>query len=237
MSILNFYPVGRYWFLPLLFIFMMIWLIINRIESRINASFLGKLTGDKSLNLNIICSAIFVMTLAMSGIALHLYYIIIYAIYYVGFSLGYYISREEKWELYIMRKGVLGISALILIVGWKLGPIDTQGGIAWRSMLNLFYRLVCGVCGSVVFFNLFRIMSLPSIVDKYLRETGKMSLVIYLIPIMFLPSDFVFSHDVPFAVINICVLGVAVAHNMISYCIGKVLFEIPYLRFMLFGKR
>ena len=177
------------------------------------------------------------MTLAMSGIALHLYYIIIYAIYYVGFSLGYYISREEKWELYIMRKGVLGISALILIVGWKLGPIDTQGGIAWRSMLNLFYRLVCGVCGSVVFFNLFRIMSLPSIVDKYLRETGKMSLVIYLIPIMFLPSDFVFSHDVPFAVINICVLGVAVAHNMISYCIGKVLFEIPYLRFMLFGKR
>lgn len=45
LSILNFYPVGRYWFLPLLFIFMMIWLIINRIESRINASFLGKLTG------------------------------------------------------------------------------------------------------------------------------------------------------------------------------------------------
>ncbi len=236
LSILKFYPVGKYWFLPLLFIFMMVWLVINRIENR-SCGFLGKTMRGGTVNLNIICSAIFVLALALIGMAMHLYYIIIYAIYYVVFSMGYYISRDEKWDLYIMRKDVLGISALILIVGWKFGPIDTLEGVAWRSMFNLFHRLVCGVCGSVVFYNLFRIIPLPAIVDKYLRNTGKLSLVIYLIPIILLPLDFIFPNDMPFAAINTCVFAIGLVHNLISYCIGKVLLEIPYLRFMLFGKR
>lgn len=193
--------------------------------------------GGKSLWCNVAGSVIFAMALAVSGVVAHMYHLIVYAIYFTAFSFGYYVSRESRIKRFILKNSVFGILSIILIISWKLGPIDTHGGVAWRSMMNLIHNLVCGICGCVVFFNLLYKMSLPALVDKYLQETGKMSLAIYLLPIVIIPSGYVFSQDLPFAAINISVLTIAVVVNLICYCIGKIIFEIPYLRFILFGKK
>lgn len=233
---LNFYPVSGYWFLPLLFIFMVAWLIVECAVSRVLKLIYVNLW-SKTFAAQILANAFVVCITVATGYVLHLYHVIIYAIYYVVFIGGFFVSKEEKVASMIMRLQVYGISALILVIFWKLGPIDTYGGVAWRSMFNLCHTFVCSVTACVVFFNLFLKIQLPRIVRRYLQETGKMSLAIYLLPVVLLPSGFLFPDSWTPAFTNIIILFISVFINIIRYWVGRIILEIPYLRFILFGKR
>lgn len=235
ISKLNFYPVSGYWFLPLLFIFMIAWLIVEYTVSRIYKNKIYYFF--RVFAAQILANAFVVCITAAAGYVLHLYHVIIYAIYYTAFIGGFFISKEEKAVSMIMRPQVYGISALILVIAWKFGPIDTNGGVAWRSMLNLCHTFICSVTACVVFFNLFLKIQLPRIVKRYLQETGKMSLAIYLLPVVLLPSGFFFPDSWTPGFTNVIILSISVFINIIRYWIGRIILEIPYLRFMLFGKR
>lgn len=193
--------------------------------------------GGKNLKLILLLNTFIICLVAATGFVLHLYHIIIYAIYYTAFIFGYLVAKEENIESVITGNKVYGICALLLIVMWKLGPVDTCGGIAWRSMFNLCHTLICSMSASIVFFNLFSRIQLPYMVKRYLQETGKLSLVIYLIPVVILPSRFLFPDNWTPAFTNIIILTISVIINMTCYWIGRVIWEIPYLRFILFGKK
>lgn len=233
---LFFYPVNGYWFLPLLFIFMVMWLLADRIISK--ARGLNNFTiGGGNLNLILLLNIFIICLVAITGFVLHLYHIIIYAIYYAAFIFGYLVAKEENIALVIMENKLYGICSLLLILMWKLGPVNTYGGIAWRSMFNLCHTFICSMSASIVFFNLFHRIQLPYMVKRYLQETGKLSLAIYLIPVVLLPTGFLFPDNWTPAFTNIAILTISVVVNIVCYWIGRGILEIPYLKFILFGKK
>lgn len=205
----------------------MLWLILNQYSGGIN------LVRRKELVLNILIIGI----MAIIGGALHLYHMIIYSIYYAAFIFGYFLSNTKWLESVCRKKSVYGVAALILVLAWKLGPIDTCGGIMRRSMLNLVYNAVCSMTACIVFYNLFLNIQMPHFAKRYLQETGKYSLAIYLIPVIILPVDYILPGNWTFSSINIAILVISILVNVACYCIGRVLMEIPYLNFILFGKR
>jgi len=79
---------------------------------------------------------------------------------------------------------------------------------------------------------------LAEFVEKYLCEIGKYTLVLYLVPILILPPrTFTVDSQLTFTTVNLIILAIAVLHSVVSYVIGRIVYEIPYLRFILFGKK
>ena len=69
-------------------------------------------------------------------------------------------------------------------------------------------------------------------------EIGKYTLVLYLVPVLILPAKtFVLNGQVTFASESLIILSIAVLHSLVSYVIGRIIYEIPYLRLILFGKK
>ena len=50
-------------------------------------------------------------------------------------------------------------------------------------------------------------------------------------------TDFLFPESIPETLINLCILGIGILHTFISYTFGRIVFEIPYLRYIMFGKK
>lgn len=66
---------------------------------------------------------------------------------------------------------------------------------------------------------------------------GKFSLVIYVVPISLLPKSFIFPNALPDMIINLSILSLGILHTILSYIFGHIVFEIPYLRYIMFGKK
>lgn len=221
---LLFYPVNGYWFLPILWIFMMLWLLQKIASSYINVY------AEPVINIFITC------IIASTGLFLHKYHIIIYSIYYMAFIGGYFLSRYNSIEKILKKKEVVGISAIILIVTWNLGPIETYG-VAWRSFINLLHQCICSISACIVLYNLFLNNPFPKFIKKYLQNTGKHSLAIYLLPMTLIPNGYIFPHDFTSSFINITILLTATFINYICYLIAIIIYKIPYINLLLFGKR
>lgn len=124
---------------------------------------------------------------------------------------------------------------MILLGLWYFFPYESNGRML-VSMMNLCANFVCAALSIIVFYNFFYMNWLPLVVKRILQEFGKMSLVIYLLPIQFLPEDFVFLHFSNSA-INLLILFLGILQCVIACIIGKCVFAIPYLRLIMFGKK
>lgn len=213
-----FFPNLHYWFLPTLFGFMMLYLL---------RSYMKKY--------DFIFSLCFIGAFMISGILMHQYHLIIYGIYWTSFLLGDSLPKHNKFKHLILKNHIYGISALILCIAWKFYPLETMGS-AWKSMTNLILTAICSFSACIFFFNFFQKCTLPITVRKYMQQIGQFSLVIYLIPIHLLPQGFIFSENLPSIIINLSILIIGILHTIISYYIGKIVFCIPYLRYIMFGK-
>lgn len=212
---LNFYPAHGYWFLPVLFVYFVISLIINR--------------------LNVKNGGIFIIILLI-GIGLYFkqVYPIWYASYFLAFVLGEYMAKEN-YEEYLTRKSIYGISTILLILCWCMYPLD-KGTLG--KFINLCMMFLIAVTSCITIFNFFKVIKLPKFVEKYLCEIGKYTLVLYLVPILILPPrTFTVDSQLTFTTVNLIILAIAVLHSVVSYVIGRIVYEIPYLRFILFGKK
>lgn len=239
LASLNFYPVGTYWFLPLLLIFMLVWLCLYKVTTKWTCECNVKKYnggGIKTQALNCLPYLTVALIAAFAGFAFHLYHLIVYAIYFVAFIFGYYVSKEERLKSFVEKKCVCGFSVIVLMIAWKLGPIEANG-VAWKSMLNLCYTFTCSITASIVFFNVLQTIKLPALLDRFLCDTGKLSIAIYLIPMALLPHTFKFPEEWNPALINLAVFFVAIIANYINWLIGTVILEIPYLCFVLLGKK
>lgn len=97
---------------------------------------------------------------------------------------------------------------------------------------------IMALTSCITFFNFFKAVELPNFLKRYLIEIGKYTLVLYLVPVLILPAhSFRIDGQMTFTMVNLIILAVAVTHSLVSYVIGRVIFEIPYLRFILFGKK
>mgnify|MGYP000453404266 FL=1 len=66
---------------------------------------------------------------------------------------------------------------------------------------------------------------------------GKFSLVIYVVPIELLPHSFIFPEWMPNALVNLEILFIGIVITLLRYIIGKIIFEIPVMRYVMFGKK
>lgn len=103
-------------------------------------------------------------------------------------------------------------------------------------MVNLVYSFVCALLAIIVLYNLFYKNDFPTTVKRVLREFGQMSLVIYLLPINFLPDHYVF-HGYSDTTINIFIFILGLLQCVLACIIGHIVYQFPYLRLLMFGKR
>lgn len=223
INLLSFFPIGLYWFLPVLFIFMMLFLFRYCLTKKKN---------KYELSFNILSIGVFFI----SGILLHQYFLVIYGIYWYAFILGDIISKYDSLKRIITSNIIFGSSSLILCIAWKFYPLETNN-VAWKSMINLLLSFICSTTACITIYNLFLKAVIPQWIKKYLQEMGKFSLVIYILPISILPKDFTFPNYIPYTVLNLIILTIGIIHTLVSYSLGRIIFEIPYLRYIMFGKK
>lgn len=223
---LNFVPNLNYWFLPLLFIFYISYLFyikICHILSRTN-------------RLEVLFTIGIIITGIITGLLLKQYYMVVYTIYFGAFLFGHLISKFQYIEKWAEEKYVIGVSALLLCILWKLFPLTTAGN-KLHSLLNLGYLAASSVTAIIVLYNLFKQIQMPEILNKYFSEIGKYTIALYLLPIYLLKKDFYWGENYTYAIINIEAIGIAFLQSCIALTIAKIVDYIPLLRLLLFGKR
>lgn len=223
VDIFNFFPNRHYWFLPVLFIFMMLYLVRHYVIKRLP-------------NLEIHFDIISIGLWCFCGVMFHQYHLIGYGIYWFSFLFGNAISEYTYLREFIIKKSAWGISAIILCVTWKFYPLVTNG-IMWKSFTNLLLSFISALTGSITLYNFFIKAKINKWIKIYLQEMGKYSLVIYLVPIALFSQGFQFSETYPTMVTNLLILVIGIIHTLVSYTFGRVIFEIPYLRYLMFGKK
>ena len=220
---LRIFPNRHYWFLPVLFFFFFFYAVkhfVDKKGTKYNLAF-----SIFSIGIFFLCGGIF-----------NQYHLIIYGIYWASFLLGDYLSRYETFKSIMMKNSTFGVSVCILCIAWKLYPIHPTDSI-WDSLMNLLLSLICSFTASISLYNFFKKVSLPKWIKKYFSEMGKFSLVIYVVPIKLLPYGFVFDNNLTTLCISLMILFIGIIHTMISYTVGRIIFEIPYLRYITFGKK
>lgn len=103
--------------------------------------------------------------------------------------------------------------------------------------MNLFLSLICSFTASITLYNFFRKAILPHWIKKYLSEMGKFSLVIYVVPIVLLPKSFIFPDWMSSTLVDLGIIVIGIVITMLRYTFGRIIFEIPILRFIMFGKK
>lgn len=221
-----FYPNQGFWFLPLLFIFFGIYAVKNGILRRIH--------GNDKLNIVIICA--FVILFIVSGGVMGEYHLIKYGVYLAAFFFGELLWRNESMKNKVLANISFGTSAILLCMVWQFYPLAT-GGNKLYSVLNLLMDFMCSLFACVFFYNFFIKVQLPRFLYMALSEVGKNSILVYLIAIVLIPSSFQLPATWTFAGINLTLLAVAIANTALRYTIGKFIYQVPVLRYILFGKR
>lgn len=226
---LLFFPNVGYWFLPVLFLFMIVWAVVYLLFSSNQRPGGGK--SGRLVGYLLIC-----ILMSVIGVITRQYFLLIYSIYFLCFVLGESISIYERLECFIQKKIIVGCCALLLLLCWKLGPLLSEGN-ALKSMLNVIYNLICSVSACIVLYNVFKTVKLPRFLAIYLSETGKYSLSIYLIPVVIFPLSLTLPSDWSVSAINISIILIALCDNTVRYLLGRVINEIPVIRYILMGKK
>lgn len=213
VSSLNFYPVNGYWFLPVLFAFYLF---------------------DYQEDTHLWGGVIFIILFIILGLLIKQVFPIWYASYLITFLLGGYMADVDI-EKKLTTNHAYGISALVLVMCWCIYPFEAS---SLGKSGNLFLIFVIGLVSCITFFNFFKKIQLPEFLATYFSEIGKYTLVLYLVPVLILPAKtFVLNGQVTFASESLIILSIAVLHSLVSYVIGRIIYEIPYLRLILFGKK
>ena len=221
--LLCFFPNVHFWFMPVLFILMLLyalhhWMMGKRDSVRRRVAF------------------VFVLCLLLVGFGgiFHLFHLMVYAIYAFSFFFGAFLSFRPRALELIKRDKVYGSMALLLCIAWLFYPLHANGN-PLLSIYNLVGMFVCSFSAIIVFFNFFFRMRLPRFLHWFFSEMGKYSLVIYLTPVFILPKGF-FIEGFTMSTENIIVIFLGIVQCLIAYGIGRVVYEIPYLRLLVYGK-
>ena len=177
---------------------------------------------------------IFIILFIILGLLIKQVFPIWYASYLITFLLGGYMADVDI-EKKLTTNHAYGISALVLVMCWCIYPFEAS---SLGKSGNLFLIFVIALVSCITFFNFFKKIQLPEFLATYFSEIGKYTLVLYLVPVLILPAKtFVLNGQVTFASESLIILSIAVLHSLVSYVIGRIIYEIPYLRLILFGKK
>lgn len=219
-----FIPNLNYWFLPLLFIYNIIYLLYY------------KLTMGRSKNQELKVYSLICLIGLSIGLVCKQYYVVVYTIYFASFMFGHYLSKYNNLELFITQKHIYGSSAILLCIMWKFFPIEPNGD-KFLSLANLVALFICSYTACIVFYTFFKQIHLAKPSKWYLSEMGKYTLALYLLPLFFFTNNFEWTNCYTHALINIEALGIAILQSFIAYGIAKIIDEIPYIRTFLLGKQ
>lgn len=226
MDILQFYPFNGYWFLPVLFILMVLYFVYNKIYDRC----------AQKKNIHWLIGLGIMGLILLMGLLLHEYNLLMYAVYWFIFLFGSFVAKYELISCFIKRKDVFFVATIVLLLLWKIYPLSAQG-VAWKSLANIAMFLVISVVSSISLFNIVGCLYMPAMVKRTLGYIGQKSLIIYLIPVVPFAADYKLQNEDPVGYVCLVALGLAAISIMVSIVIGNILMCVPYLRYLLFGKK
>lgn len=226
LQVLWFFPIEGYWFLPVLFCFFLIYAFKGKFLSLVNYS----------KKWNAIFCGVTVCLLMLIGGGIGQYFLIVYGIYLASFYFGELLWQSARLKFLVMKNWALGISALVLCLLWQFYPLTSNGNMFY-SFLNLLMTAICSLSACLFFYNFFIKVQLPRWLHIALSQIGQNSIMIYLIAILLIPQSVTLPDNWTFATVNIAMLGIAIANTALRFVIGKFIYQIPGLWWILFGKR
>lgn len=220
----NFFPNKLFWFMPVLFLIMLIYMLQYKMFCKKDS------LAKRLLFIVIICGLLCVL-----GVLLHEYFLLIYAIYVFSFLIGALVMKEQTIQERLLDSRCYGGASLVLCILWLIYPFDPNGRILY-SALNVLLTLLCSLSAIIVFYNFFIKVSLCKPIDWFFSEMGRMSIVIYLTPLVMFPKGFIFD-GLTVTTENLIIVLVAIIQCLLAYSIGKFIYKIPYLRLIMYGKK
>jgi hypothetical protein len=177
-------------------------------------------------------------TIVLTGLLFKSYYTCVYAIYGLSFFFGYFISKYTIIEKFCCQRRVAIFSIFLLILLWKIFPLDTSiNPSPTYSLLNLGSFLVTSLLSIILFLCFFKTVTMPSFVSSVLIELGKSTMALYLLPIYLLPSGYVFPSNLPYSLVTILAIIISLVQGFVSYLIFKACLQIPIIPNILFGSK
>lgn len=226
LEIFQFYPFRGYWFLPVLFIMMLLYFLYNRLL----------VWNIKKKNAYWLIALGIMSVIILLGLLFYDYSLLMYAVYWFIFLLGSLVGKYEKISCFIKRQDVFVIATMFLLLLWTVYPLSSNG-VAWKSLTNIVMFFVISVTSSITLFNIVGNIYMPDIINKILGYVGQKSLIIYLIPVVPFAAGFNLHNEDPVGFVCLVALGLSAISIMVSIIIGNVLMCVPFLRYLLFGKK
>lgn len=227
---LNFVPNLNYWFLPLLFIFNILYAVY------ISFAKFNKYLETGGVKKEVLILIILFVGLFCTGLLIKQYYFAVYSIYFISFMFGHIISKHKYIERFILRNNIFAFSTIILCFLWKVFPLNTDGN-KWFSLLNLCYLTSASSFAIISLYNIFYKINLHKYISRYLSEIGKYTMALYLFPLWPFTKDFHWDDSYTNTLINLQALGIAIIHSLVALAIAKVIEIIPIVRTLLMGKK
>lgn len=218
---------GLYWFLRILFILQVLLLAEKIIIRFFKRCLLVHVYINILLCIVVFCIGILFKQLSSIMFILHL----------LSFMLGYYCSQSNYFDRLIDNKNVFYIALCTYIVAFLFYEPLTDRNIyhviiAWS--LKFLMALTAIVCVLYLFRNIF---TLNSRVNDLLKFFGQHSLMIYLVPMKFLPYQYMLPENCSSeGIALITILYSTIRCYIVSY-ISIALSLVPGIKFILCGKK
>lgn len=170
------------------------------------------------------------------GVIFHEYSLLMYAVYWFIFLFGSLIGKYDYLKSLITSDKCYFISTISLFALWIMYPITTNG-IMIKSLFNISMFFLISITSSITLYNLFLSKKIPKVICNILSYIGKRTLIIYLIPVSPIAIDFILKENEPISFVCLIAFGLSLIEISLKIVIGNILMHIPYLRYLLFGKK
>ena len=159
-------PSGGLWFLWYLFLLYLLYTLFLALSIKLNKSY--------SVIIDIIlCALVCIIPITIG--ALHLItYVDSFLLYYTFFFLGVFVSKYDRIKRIILTNTVFSLCLIVFMMGSRLYDFNSH------THLNLAVKMVLSISAINSIYYIVQKIKWNGFIDKYIREWGKNSLVIYV---------------------------------------------------------
>jgi len=159
-------PSGGLWFLWYLFFLYLLYTLFLALTIRFNRGC--------SITLDLLFGALICIIPIGVGMSHIISYADSFTLYYIFFFMGVFVSKFEFIKNFIMTNTVFSCCFIFFMVGSRLYDFNSH------SHLNLAIKLMLSISAIITIYFIVQKIEWNTFIDKYVREWGKNSLVIYV---------------------------------------------------------
>jgi fucose 4-O-acetylase-like acetyltransferase len=215
------------WFLQMLFFIYIIYSFYYLLSKRLNS-------GSK-IGIDVFLLLLTILIFGFIFFSTKNHWILAFLLNYSFFMIGVFLSKFNSIKKLIDNKFLANLILLIFLLISGFYNFKEQDLIIMKLL-----KVIISISALISFYNIFRKLEIPTLLDKYLCKLGQSSLIIYVTHFSFvsiLSSDFLIPKEISFPLLLLILMPISVI--LITFClaIGNIISIFPSLNLLLYGVR